>query len=100
MVDKAMPVIMIITKDKTYTKSQNALQQVAARAGRPIIICQASDEETLKGPYRCIPVPSTVDCIQGILTVIPLQLLSFHIAVLKGFDVDCPRNLAKSVTVE
>jgi glucosamine--fructose-6-phosphate aminotransferase (isomerizing) len=100
MVDKAMPVIMVVTKDKTYKKSHNALQQVAARAGRPIIICEKSDEELQNGSFKCIPVPSTVDCLQGILTVIPLQLLSFHIAVMRGYDVDCPRNLAKSVTVE
>ena len=50
--------------------------------------------------YKTIEVPETVDCLQGILTVIPLQLLSYHLAVKKGLDVDCPRNLAKSVTVE
>jgi glucosamine--fructose-6-phosphate aminotransferase (isomerizing) len=87
MVDKAMPVIMVVTKDKTYKKSHNALQQVAARAGRPIIICEKSDEELQNGSFKCIPVPSTVDCLQGILTVIPLQLLSFHIAVMRGYDV-------------
>lgn len=49
---------------------------------------------------KVLEVPKTVDCLQGILTVIPMQLLSFHIAVLRGCNVDCPRNLAKSVTVE
>ncbi|XP_078285241.1 glutamine--fructose-6-phosphate aminotransferase [isomerizing] 1 [Rhinoraja longicauda] len=100
LVDKLMPVIMVIMRDHTYTKCQNALQQVVARQGRPVVICDRDDYETIKSVNRVIRVPHTVDCLQGILSVIPLQLLSFHLAVLRGFDVDCPRNLAKSVTVE
>ncbi|KAM6954436.1 LOW QUALITY PROTEIN: glutamine--fructose-6-phosphate aminotransferase [isomerizing] 1 [Aplochiton taeniatus] len=100
LVDKLMPVIMIIMRDLTYVKCQNALQQVVARQGRPIVICDKDDYETIKSSSRTIKVPHCVDCLQGILSVIPLQLLSFHLAVLRGFDVDCPRNLAKSVTVE
>uniref|UniRef100_A0A8B9KBV9 glutamine--fructose-6-phosphate transaminase (isomerizing) n=1 Tax=Astyanax mexicanus TaxID=7994 RepID=A0A8B9KBV9_ASTMX len=100
LVDKLMPVIMIIMRDHTYTKCQNALQQVAARQGRPIVICDKDDYETINNSSRTIKVPHCVDCLQGILSVIPLQLLSFHLAVLRGYDVDCPRNLAKSVTVE
>uniref|UniRef100_A0A668VWE3 glutamine--fructose-6-phosphate transaminase (isomerizing) n=1 Tax=Oreochromis aureus TaxID=47969 RepID=A0A668VWE3_OREAU len=68
--------------------------------GRPIVICDKEDHETIKTSSRTIKVPHCVDCLQGILSVIPLQLLSFHLAVLRGYDVDCPRNLAKSVTVE
>ncbi|KAM9744155.1 glutamine--fructose-6-phosphate aminotransferase [isomerizing] 1 [Menidia menidia] len=100
LVDNVMPVIMIIMRDHTYVKCQNALQQVAARQGRPIVICDKDDRETIKSCCRSIKVPRCVDCLQGILSVIPLQLLSFHLAVLRGYDVDCPRNLAKSVTVE
>uniref|UniRef100_A0A3P9IIR2 glutamine--fructose-6-phosphate transaminase (isomerizing) n=1 Tax=Oryzias latipes TaxID=8090 RepID=A0A3P9IIR2_ORYLA len=100
LVDKLMPVIMIIMRDHTYTKCQNALQQVVARQGRPIVICDKDDQETIRNSCRSIKVPQCVDCLQGILSVIPLQLLSFHLAVLRGYDVDCPRNLAKSVTVE
>ncbi|XP_043938962.1 glutamine--fructose-6-phosphate aminotransferase [isomerizing] 1 [Protopterus annectens] len=100
LVDHIMPVIMIIMRDPTYTKCQNALQQVIARQGRPVVICDKEDYETIKNTKRTIKVPRTVDCLQGILSVIPLQLLSFHLAVLRGYDVDCPRNLAKSVTVE
>ncbi|KAJ0019442.1 hypothetical protein NQD34_007011 [Periophthalmus magnuspinnatus] len=100
LVDKLMPVIMIIMRDHTYIKCQNALQQVVARQGRPIVICDKDDYETAKNSSRTIRVPHCVDCLQGILSVIPLQLLSFHLAVLRGYDVDCPRNLAKSVTVE
>ncbi|KAK7146514.1 hypothetical protein R3I93_014076 [Phoxinus phoxinus] len=100
LVDKLMPVIMIIMRDHTYNKCQNALQQVVARQGRPIVICDTEDYETINSSSRTIKVPHCLDCLQGILCVIPLQLLSFHLAVLRGFDVDCPRNLAKSVTVE
>ncbi|XP_013402666.1 glutamine--fructose-6-phosphate aminotransferase [isomerizing] 2 isoform X8 [Lingula anatina] len=100
LVDKAMPVIMIITRDNLYPKCMNALQQVKARHGRPIVVCNKGDAETQSHAYKIVDVPYTVDCLQGILTVIPMQLLSFHIAVLRGYDVDCPRNLAKSVTVE
>lgn len=78
----------------------NALQQVKAREGRPIVICEKGDEETIALAHRVLEVPKTVDCLQGILTVIPMQLLSFHIAVLRGCNVDLPRNLAKSVTTE
>ena len=58
------------------------------------------DSETAQGAENALEVPRTVDALQGILTVIPLQLLSYHLAVLRGCNVDCPRNLAKSVTVE
>ncbi|XP_057216922.1 glutamine--fructose-6-phosphate aminotransferase [isomerizing] 2 [Triplophysa rosa] len=100
LIDKHMPVIMIIMKDGCYQKCQNALQQVTARHGRPIILCCQNDPEISKMAYKTIELPQTVDCLQGILSVIPLQLISFHLAVLRGYDVDCPRNLAKSVTVE
>lgn len=100
LVDKAMPVMMILTRDPVFPKCMNALQQVTARDGRPIVICEKGDEETKKMCFKSLEVPHTVDCLQGVLTVIPLQLMSFHIAVLRGCNVDCPRNLAKSVTVE
>ncbi|XP_050051577.1 glutamine--fructose-6-phosphate aminotransferase [isomerizing] 2-like isoform X3 [Dermacentor andersoni] len=100
LVDKAMPVIMVLTRDPVFPKCMNAMQQVIARDGRPIVICEKGDEETKKMAFKYLEVPHTVDCLQGVLTVIPLQLMSYHIAVLKGCNVDCPRNLAKSVTVE
>ncbi|XP_054168262.1 glutamine--fructose-6-phosphate aminotransferase [isomerizing] 1-like isoform X3 [Oppia nitens] len=100
LIDNSMPVIMVVTRDPVYPKCMNALQQVLARDSRPIIICEDNDTETQKYSFRSLQTPHTVDCLQGILTVIPLQLLSYHIAVLRGCNVDCPRNLAKSVTVE
>lgn len=99
LVDENMPVIMVMTRDSIFSKVQNALQQVIARKGQPIVIINKDDPE-IANHKRTIPVPSTVDCLQGIINVIPLQLLSYHLAVLNGVDVDCPRNLAKSVTVE
>ncbi|XP_051897567.1 glutamine--fructose-6-phosphate aminotransferase [isomerizing] 1-like [Pristis pectinata] len=95
LVDHRMPVIMIVMQDPMFTKCQNALQQVVARQGRPILICEKDDEETVKNAYRAIRVPHTVDCLQGILSVIPLQLLAFHLAVLRGYDVDDNKRLRK-----
>jgi len=100
LVDKGMPIIMICVRDHTFQKTMNAVNQVTAREGRPIIICNQGDKETQSLSRRSLQVPKTVDCLQGLLTVIPLQMLSYHVAVLKGCNVDCPRNLAKSVTVE
>ncbi|XP_063703427.1 glutamine--fructose-6-phosphate aminotransferase [isomerizing] 2-like isoform X3 [Culicoides brevitarsis] len=100
LVDDKMPIVMIVMRDPVYTKCMNAMQQVTAREGRPIVVCEVGDEETKKFASKALEVPRTVDCLQGVLTVIPMQLLSYHIAVLRGCNVDCPRNLAKSVTVE
>lgn len=99
LVDENMPVILIMTKDSLYPKVQSALQQVSARKGKPIIICNDGDDD-LQSKYKTIRVPQNVDCLQGLLNIVPLQLLSYHLAVIQGVDVDFPRNLAKSVTVE
>ncbi|EGT38157.1 hypothetical protein CAEBREN_26104 [Caenorhabditis brenneri] len=101
MVDEFLSICMVICNDNVYKKSLNALQQVVARKGSPIIIADKSvPENDLAGMKHILRVPKTVDCVQNILTVIPLQLLSYHIAELNGANVDRPRNLAKSVTVE
>uniref|UniRef100_A0AAQ5XH16 glutamine--fructose-6-phosphate transaminase (isomerizing) n=1 Tax=Amphiprion ocellaris TaxID=80972 RepID=A0AAQ5XH16_AMPOC len=97
LIDTQMPVIMVIMRDACYVKCQNALQQVTARSGRPIIICCEDDSEMTKNAYQTIELPHTVDCLQGILSVIPLQLLSFHLAVLRGYDVT---NAHKSHSVQ
>merc|ERR1712127_771449 len=99
MVDPSMPIVMIMMDDPVKAKCLNAYQQVHARGGRPLLILNENDKELTDLTEKQILVPKTVDCLQGLLSVIPLQLLSFHIAVLRGYDVDCPRNLAKSVTV-
>ncbi|KAJ1801379.1 glutamine--fructose-6-phosphate transaminase (isomerizing) [Coemansia sp. RSA 2399] len=100
LIDENIPIIVIMTKDAYYPKVQNALQQVQARKGRPVIICNTNDTNIDDSENQTIRIPQTVDCLQGILSIIPLQLLSYHMATLNGVDVDFPRNLAKSVTVE
>ncbi|WVQ82963.1 glutamine-fructose-6-phosphate transaminase (isomerizing) [Cryptococcus sp. DSM 104549] len=99
LIDEHLPVIFIMTRDSLYPKVQSALAQVTARKGRPIIICN-EDDDTVADNAKVIRVPQTVDCLQGLINVIPLQLLSYHLAIMNGVDVDFPRNLAKSVTTE
>lgn len=73
---------------------------VIARGGKPIVICNPADEEFNASEAEKIEIPKTVDVLQGLLNVIPLQLIAYWLAVLEGLNVDFPRNLAKSVTVE
>ncbi|KAJ5583858.1 hypothetical protein N7450_006522 [Penicillium hetheringtonii] len=100
LVDENLPIIMILTRDNLFTKSLNAYQQVIARGGRPIVICNPEDPKFSAAQTEKIAVPKTVDALQGLLNVIPLQLISYWLAVGEGLNVDFPRNLAKSVTVE
>lgn len=100
LVDENLPLIMIMTRDDIFTKSLNAYQQVIARGGRPIVICNQGENEFPSDKTERIEVPRTVDCLQGLLNVLPLQLISYWLAVGEGLNVDFPRNLAKSVTVE
>lgn len=98
LVDEELPIVVLATRDSLFPKVMNAVSQVGSRSGNPIIICNPGDNFDSK--YRTLEVPATVDCLQGLLNVIPLQLMSYWLAVKKGIDVDFPRNLAKSVTVE
>lgn len=98
LVDEELPIVVLATRDSLFPKVMNAVSQVGSRDGNPIIICNPGD--TFDKQYRTLEVPATVDCLQGLLNVIPLQLMSYWLAVKKGIDVDFPRNLAKSVTVE
>ncbi|KAK0877543.1 glutamine--fructose-6-phosphate transaminase (isomerizing) [Friedmanniomyces endolithicus] len=100
LVDENLPIVMILTRDDIFTKSLNAYQQVIARKGRPIVICNTGDKEFPGEKTDKIEVPHTVDVLQGLLNVIPLQLMAYWLAVAEGLNVDFPRNLAKSVTVE
>ncbi|KAI9704273.1 MAG: glutamine--fructose-6-phosphate transaminase (isomerizing) [Candelina mexicana] len=100
LVDENLPIIMILTRDDIFAKSLNAYQQVIARGGRPIVICNPEDTEFSSEKTEKIEVPQTVDALQGLLNVIPLQLIAYWLAVAEGLNVDFPRNLAKSVTVE
>ncbi|TNY23472.1 hypothetical protein DMC30DRAFT_410678 [Rhodotorula diobovata] len=100
LIDEQMPVILVMTQDSIYPKVRSALEQVIARGGKPLIIANDTDRSLDDNKHGVIRVPQTVDCLQGILNIIPLQLLSYHMAVAKDCNVDMPRNLAKSVTVE
>jgi glucosamine--fructose-6-phosphate aminotransferase (isomerizing) len=95
-----MPVVFIATKDGSYEKVVSNIQEVKARKGRVIAIVSEGDEEVKKMVDFTIEVPNTHEILTPLLSVIPLQLLSYYIAVLRGRNVDQPRNLAKSVTVE
>ncbi|NIM19122.1 MAG: glutamine--fructose-6-phosphate transaminase (isomerizing) [Candidatus Latescibacteria bacterium] len=100
LIDKNMPVVVICPRDSAYSKIQGNIAEVKARKGRLIVIATEEDEEVAKVADHVITIPQTLDMLYPILTVIPLQLLAYHIAVLRGCNVDQPRNLAKSVTVE
>ena len=100
LIDKNMPVVVICPKDNAYQKIQGNIAEVKARKGRIIVICNEGDKEVADMADHVITIPQTLDFLYPVLAVIPLQLLAYHIAVLRGCDVDQPRNLAKSVTVE
>ncbi len=100
LVDKNMPVVFIATKDATYSKILSNIEEIRARGGKVIAIASEGDSEISKMVEHVLSIPETVDALTPILSVIPLQLLSYHMAVMRGCDVDKPRNLAKSVTVE
>jgi len=100
LIDENMPVIFLATKDETYEKILNNMQEVKARKGRIFAIVNYGDEHAQKLAQDIIEVPSAPDFLSPIINVIPLQLLAYYVADLKGIDVDKPRNLAKSVTVE
>jgi glucosamine--fructose-6-phosphate aminotransferase (isomerizing) len=100
LIDEDMPVVFIAPKDSTYEKILSNIQEVRARGGRIIAVADSEDQEIDELVDFTIKIPRTIEILTPILTSIPLQLLAYHIAVKKGLDVDQPRNLAKSVTVE
>jgi len=100
LIDEDMPVVFIAPKDSTYEKIVSNIQEVRARGGRIIAVADSEDGEIDDLVDFTIKIPRTIEMLTPILTSIPLQLLAYHIAVKKGLDVDQPRNLAKSVTVE
>ena len=100
LIDENMPVVVIATRDTGYRKIVGNVEEVKARKGRIIAITTEGDTDIVKKADHTIMIPETLGLLMPILSVIPLQLLAYHIAVLRGCDVDRPRNLAKSVTVE
>lgn len=100
LIDENMPAVFIATKDSTYDKIISNIEEIKARKGKIIAIANEDDDEIDNLVDYTIKIPSTIRMLTPILSVIPLQLLAYHIAVKKGLNVDQPRNLAKSVTVE
>lgn len=100
LIDEKMPVIVIATNQSAYEKIVSNIQEIKARKGLVIAIVAQGDKEIVKMADYYIEIPSTIEPLTPLLSVIPLQFLSYHIAVMRNCDVDQPRNLAKSVTVE
>ena len=95
-----MPVVFIAPRDRAYEKVLGNIEEVRARSGQVIAIATEGDEEIRGNVDHVFHIPTTLPSLLPILSVVPLQLLAYHIAVIRGCDVDQPRNLAKSVTVE
>ncbi len=100
LIDSDMPVVVIATHNAMYEKVLSNIQEIKARQGRVIALVSKGDETIAKIVDETIELPDVLECLEPLVATIPLQLLAYHVAVCKGKDVDQPRNLAKSVTVE
>jgi glucosamine--fructose-6-phosphate aminotransferase (isomerizing) len=100
LIDAEMPTVVIATLDHTYEKTVSNIEEIKARGGKIIAVISQGDVQLRQRADFCIEVPDTAECLMPIVSIIPLQLLAYYIAVSKGRNVDQPRNLAKSVTVE
>jgi glucosamine--fructose-6-phosphate aminotransferase (isomerizing) len=100
LIDDLMPVVFVAPRDAVYQKVVSNVEEVKARGGRVIAIVTEGDTALAKLADHRIEIPETLDLLTPILSVLPLQLLAYYIAVRRGCNVDQPRNLAKSVTVE
>ena len=100
LIDEDMPVIFIATQDDVYEKVVSNIQEVKARGGQILAIVTEGDTQVKSLADHTVEVPRAHEALAPLLTAIPMQLLSYHIALLRGCNVDQPRNLAKSVTVE
>ena len=100
LIDSDMPVVVIATHNAMYEKVLSNIQEIKARQGKVIALVSGGDDTVSKIADEVLEIPDTLDCLEPLIATIPLQLLAYHIAVCKGKNVDQPRNLAKSVTVE
>jgi glucosamine--fructose-6-phosphate aminotransferase (isomerizing) len=100
LIDRNMPVVVLAPRDTSYDRMVANLQEVRAREGRVIAICHEGDTAIARHADHVVPVPPAAELLAPLVSILPLQLLAHHIAVVRGHDVDQPRNLAKSVTVE
>ena len=100
LIDESMPVVVIANRSPVYEKVVSNLEQVRSRDGQVIALASEGDDEIAEKVNEVIRIPDVGEYLTAILATVPLQLLAYHVAVAKGTDVDQPRNLAKSVTVE
>jgi glutamine---fructose-6-phosphate transaminase (isomerizing) len=100
LIDEEMPVVMLVPRNSAFEKTLSNMEEVIARSGRVIAFCTEGDQEVRGRAEDVIEIPNLDEDLDPLLLSVPLQLLAYHVAVLKGTDVDQPRNLAKSVTVE
>jgi glucosamine--fructose-6-phosphate aminotransferase (isomerizing) len=100
LITSDMPVVFVATRGVQYEKVISNIEEVRARGGKVIAVATEGDNQMKRYSDHVVYVPHVMECLQPLLTVVPLQLLAYHAAVARGFDVDKPRNLAKSVTVE
>ena len=100
LIDDRMPVVALTPRDASYDRMVGNVEEVKARGGRVIAVCHRGDAEMARRADHVLEVPPAADLLAPLITVIPLQLLAYHMAVLRACDIDQPRNLAKSVTVE
>jgi glucosamine--fructose-6-phosphate aminotransferase (isomerizing) len=100
LIEEGLPVVVLAPKDRYFEKSISNMQEVIARGGKVILITNESTNIISENVRFTLEIPKTDDCLTPFLMTIPLQLLAYHVASLKNYDVDKPRNLAKSVTVE
>jgi glutamine---fructose-6-phosphate transaminase (isomerizing) len=100
LLSEGYPVVALVPRDLNYDRMLANIEEVRARGGRVIAVCHEGDAEVARHADHVLPVPAAADLLTPLLSTIPLQLLAYHLATLRGHDVDKPRNLAKSVTVE
>ena len=100
LIDAEMPTVVIAVPDHTYEKTVSNMEEIKARGGKIIAVIAQGDSHARKSAGYTIEIPTTDECLMPVIVSIPLQLMAYYIAVYKGRNVDQPRNLAKSVTVE
>jgi glucosamine--fructose-6-phosphate aminotransferase (isomerizing) len=100
LIDETMPVVVVVPRDAQYEKTLSNVEEVRAREGQVIAIATKGDEQIMELAQHIVWLPKVRDEVGPLLTVLPLQLLAYYVANIKGNDVDQPRNLAKTVTVE
>ena len=100
LLTEGFPVVALVPRDASYDRMLGNVEEARARGGRVIAVCHEGDTEVARLATHTLPVPAAADLLTPLLSTIPLQFLAYHLATLRGHDVDQPRNLAKSVTVE